>query len=85
VTLDTYGTLLRNEGLMLTPRRIVADHGLSAAVDEVLQTWIDLYHEATQRPRFQTLREIQGEILPRVLRAFAVQADATPYVDLFFR
>jgi len=47
--------------------------------------WIDLYSEATQLPPFRTLREIQGQILPRVLRQFDVGADAAPYVDLFFR
>jgi 2-haloacid dehalogenase len=85
VTFDAYGTLLRNEDLMLIPRRIVADHGLSVSVDEVLRTWIDLYFEATQQRPFRTLREIQGQILPRVLRQFAVPADAAPYVDLFFQ
>jgi len=85
VTFDAYGTLLRNEDLMLIPRRIVADHGLSVSVDEVLRTWIDLYFEATQQLPFRTLREIQGQILPRVLRQFAAPADAAPYVDLFFQ
>ena len=85
VTFDAYGTLLRNEDLMLIPRRIVADHGLSVSVDEVLRTWMDLYFEATQQRPFRTLREIQGHILPRVLRQFAVPADAAPYVDLFFQ
>ena len=85
VTFDAYGTLLRNEDLMLIPRRIVADHGLSVSIDDVLRTWIDLYFEATQQLPFRTLREIQGQILPRVLRQFAVPADAAPYVDLFFQ
>jgi len=85
VTFDAYGTLLRNEDLMLIPRRIVADHGLAVSIDEVLRTWIDLYFEATQQRPFRTLREIQGQILPRVLRQFAVPADAAPYVDLFFQ
>jgi len=85
VTFDAYGTLLRNEDLMLIPRRIVADHGLSVSVDEVLRTWMDLYFEATQQRPFRTLREIQGQILPRVLRQFAVPGDAAPYVDLFFQ
>jgi 2-haloalkanoic acid dehalogenase type II len=85
VTFDAYGTLLRNEDLMLIPRRIVADHGLSVSTDDVLRTWLDLYFEATQQLPFRTLREIQGQILPRVLREFAVLADAAPYVDLFFQ
>lgn len=85
VTFDGYGTLLRNEDLMLIPRRIVADHGLTVAVDAVLRAWIDLYHEATQHPPFRTLREIQGQILPRVLLQFDAPADATPYVELFFQ
>ena len=85
VTFDAYGTLLRDDDLMLIPRRIVADHGLSVSVDDVLRTWINLYFAATQQQPFRTLREIQGQILPRVLRQFAVPADATPYVDLFFQ
>ena len=84
VTFDAYGTLLRNEDLRLIPRRIVADHGLSVTGDDLLRTWIDLYFEATQRAPFQTLREIQGQVLRRVLRQFDVGADAAPYVDLFF-
>ena len=85
VTFDAYGTLLRDDDLMLIPRRIVADHGLSASVDDVLRGWIDLYFAATQQRPFRTLREIQGQILPRVLQQFAVPADAAPYVDLFFQ
>jgi len=85
VTFDAYGTLLRNEDLMLIPRRIVADHGLSVSIDDVLRTWIDLYFEATQQLPFRTLREIEEQILPRVLREFAVTTDAAPYVDLFFQ
>ena len=85
VIFDAYGTLLRNEDLMLIPRRIVADHGLSVRIDDVWRVWIDLYSEATQLPPFRTLREIQGEILPRVLRRFDVGADAAQYVDLFFQ
>ena len=85
VTFDAYGTLLRNEDLMLIPRRIVADHGLSVGVDDVLRTWIDLYFAATQQRPFRTLREIEEQILPRVLREFAVTTDAAPYVDLFFQ
>ncbi|HEY7654725.1 MAG TPA: HAD-IA family hydrolase [Methylomirabilota bacterium] len=84
VLFDAYGTLLRNEDMMLIPRRIVADHGLSVGIDDVWRAWGDLYFEATQLPPFRTLREIQGQILPRVLRRFDVAGDATPYVDLFF-
>jgi 2-haloalkanoic acid dehalogenase type II len=84
VTFDAYGTLLRNEELMLIPRRIVANHVLTASVDEVLRAWMDHYFEETQRLPFRTLREIQAEILPRVLRDLGVDADATPYLDLFF-
>jgi 2-haloalkanoic acid dehalogenase type II len=84
VTLDAYGTLLQDEDLTLIPRRIVADHRLSVNDDEVLRVWIDLYHEATQRPPFRTLRTIQVEILDRVLRQFGAKADATPYVDQYF-
>jgi len=84
VTLDAYGTLLRNEDLMLIPRRIVADHRLSVGVEEVWRLWVDLYFEATQRSPFRTLRDIEDDILRRVLRAVGVDADPTPYVDLFF-
>ncbi|HXH13805.1 MAG TPA: HAD family hydrolase [Alphaproteobacteria bacterium] len=85
VTFDAYGTLLRNENLMLIPRRIVEDHGLSVPIDDVWRLWVDLYFEATQRPPFRTLRAIQEQILLRVLRQFDIGADAVPYVDLFFR
>ena len=85
VTFDAYGTLLRNEDLTAIPRRIVADHGLAVSTDDVLRTWVDLYHEATQLVPFQTLREIEGHILPRVLRQLGIDADAAPYVDLFFQ
>ena len=84
VTFDAYGTLLRNEDLMRIPRQIVADHGLSVGSDDVFRIWIDLYFEATQRSPFRTLREIQGQVLRRVLRQFDVGADEAPYVDLFF-
>ncbi|PWU25266.1 MAG: hypothetical protein C5B48_02180 [Candidatus Rokuibacteriota bacterium] len=84
MTFDAYGTLFRNEDLLLVPQRIVADHGLSARIDEVWRTWSDLYFEATQLTPFRTLREIEEQILPRVLRQFDVVADAAPYVDLFF-
>ncbi len=84
VLLDAYGTLLRNEDMMQVPRRIVTDHGLSVPIDDVLRAWSDLYSE-TQLPPFRTLREIQEEILLRVLRRFGVGGDAAPYVDLFFR
>ena len=36
VTFDAYGTLLRNEDLMLIPRRLVADHRLPVEALEVL-------------------------------------------------
>ena len=85
VTFDAYGTLLRNEDLMLIPRRIVADHGLSVGMDDVLRRWMDLYFEATQQLPFRTLREIEEQILPRVLREYAATTDAAPYVDLFFQ
>jgi 2-haloalkanoic acid dehalogenase type II len=85
LTFDAYGTLVRNEDMTLIPRRIVADHGLSVDADEVLRAWIDFYYEGTQVSPFRTLREIQGDVFSRVLRRFEVDADATPYVDLFFR
>jgi 2-haloalkanoic acid dehalogenase type II len=85
VLFDAYGTLLRNEDMMLIPRRIVADHGLTVAVDEVWRAWSDLYFEAAQISPFRNLREIQREILQRLLRRYAVTSDATAYVDLFFQ
>ena len=85
MTFDAYGTLFRNEGLMLIPQRIVADHTLSVRADDLLRQWITLYTEATQRTPFRTLREIQATILARLLRHLDVHADALPYVDLFFQ
>jgi 2-haloalkanoic acid dehalogenase type II len=85
VTFDAYGTLVRNEDLRLIPRQIVADHRLSARVEDVFRGWIDLYSDATQRSPFRTLREIEGDILRRLLRQLGVEGDETPYVDLFFQ
>jgi len=85
VIFDAYGTLLRNDDLALIPRRIVADHGLSARVEDVWRAWSELYYEATQVTPFRTLREIEAHILPRVLSQFDVGADAAPYVELFFQ
>ena len=84
VTLDAYGTLLRNEDLAAIPRQIVADHGLSARIEDVHRVWVDLYHEATQATPFRTLRKLEEEVIAGVLRRFEVKADAGPYVDLFF-
>jgi 2-haloalkanoic acid dehalogenase type II len=84
VLFDAYGTLVRDDGLMLVPGRIVADHGLSASVDEVFGAWIDGYWDATQRAPFRTLRQIQRDIFASLLRGFDVGADPEPYVDLFF-
>jgi len=77
--------LLRNDDLALIPRQIVADHGLSAPVDDVWRAWSELYFEATQIVPFRTLREIETHNLTRVLRQFAVGADAAKYVELFFQ
>ena len=85
VTFDAYGTLVRNEDLRLIPRQIVADHRLSARVEDVFRGWIDLYSDATQRSPFRTLREIEGDILRRLLRQLGVEGNETPYVDLFFQ
>jgi 2-haloalkanoic acid dehalogenase type II len=85
VTFDAYGTLLRGENMVLVPRQIVADHGLSVSVDEVQRCWIDRYYEATQAPSFRTLRDLQAEALGHVLRRFDVSADVAPYVELFFQ
>lgn len=84
VLFDAYGTLVRDDGLMLIPGRIIADHGLSAPIDDVLRVWIDGYWAATQRLPFRTLREIQREILEATLRRFDAGADPTAYVELFF-
>src|SRR5205814_1450082 len=56
----------------------------SARAEDVFDAWIDRYSEATQRPPFRTLREIQPEILGQVLHSLGVDADAAPYVELFF-
>jgi 2-haloalkanoic acid dehalogenase type II len=85
VIFDAYGTLVRNDDLRLIPRQIVADHRVSAPVDDVLQRWIDLYCEATQQAQFRTLREIERDILRSLLRELGVDADESPYVDLFFQ
>jgi 2-haloacid dehalogenase len=85
VTFDAYGTLVRNEDLLLVPRRIVADHGLSVAADDVWREWSELYHQHTTLPPFRTLRELEGEILTSVLRQLGVGGDPAPYVDLFFQ
>lgn len=85
ITLDAYGTLLRDENLMLIPQRIVADHKLSVSIDDVWRMWMTLYFEATQLTPFRTLRAIQDTILSRMLRSFGVRAAAVPYVDLFFQ
>src|SRR5262249_49843485 len=85
VMLDAYGTLLRNEDLKLVPRRIVQDHGLAMAVEDVWRMWADLYHEATQSTPFKSLREIEHEILARVARLIGIEADMAPYVELFFQ
>jgi 2-haloalkanoic acid dehalogenase type II len=85
VLFDAYGTLLRNESILQIPQRIVADHGLSVAVAAVWRDWIDRYVAAVQSSPFRTLRQIHGAILPRVLQAFDVAADAGPYVELFMQ
>jgi 2-haloalkanoic acid dehalogenase type II len=85
VIFDAYGTLLRNDDLALIPKQIVADHGLSAPVDDVWRAWSELYFEATQIVPYRTLREIETHNLTRVLRQFAVGADAAKYVELFFQ
>ena len=82
VTFDAYGTLLRNEALMLIPQRIVCDHALAARAENVLRVWLDRYAEATQRPPFRTLRAIQADVLREVLQHFDVDADASPYVSI---
>jgi 2-haloacid dehalogenase len=85
ITFDAYGTLLRNEQLMLIPQRIVEDHKLSVSAHDVWRRWMALYFEATQQPQFRTLRVIQETILSRVLQSLDVRATAGPYVDLFFQ
>jgi 2-haloacid dehalogenase len=85
VIFDAYGTLLRDDDLAKIPRQIVADHRLSVPVLDVWRAWTELYFEATQVVPFRTLREIESQILPRLLSRFEVGADAAPYVDLFFQ
>jgi 2-haloalkanoic acid dehalogenase type II len=85
VLFDAYGTLIRNEDLLLVPRQIVADHGLSVRIEDILRTWSELYHETTQLEPFRTLREIEELNLSRLLRQLEIGADAAPYVELFFK
>ncbi len=85
VLFDAYGTLLRNDDLVLVPRQIVADHGLSIPIEEVLRAWSELYHQTTQLEPFRTLREIEELNLSRLLRRLEIGVDATPYVELFFK
>lgn len=84
VSLDVYGTLLRNEDLVLIPRRMVADHGLAAGAEDLLRRWLGLYHEAIRRPPFRSLRAIHGDILGRLLREAGAAASPAPYVEMFF-
>ena len=84
VTFDAYGTLIENRGLVTVAARMVADHHLPCSADDLCTLWVDGYYEATQRPPFRTLREIHGQILPRVLQRFDVTCDVGRYVDLFF-
>jgi len=84
VTFDAYGTLVRNDDLILIPKRIVADHGLRVSVEDVYRLWSDLYYAATQRSPFRTLRDIEHEVCGQLLQTFDVTADPAPYVDLFF-
>lgn len=86
VTFDAYGTLFRNDDLVLIAQRIVDDHRLRMPVEDVYQRWTDLYYEATQLPPFRTLREMNMALFLRLLRELDVEDDATPaaYVDLFF-
>src|SRR5712691_3740601 len=76
ITFDAYGTLLRNETLMLIPQRIVEDHKLSVSIHDVWHRWMALYFEATQVPHFRTLRVIQETILSGVLQSLDVRAAA---------
>ena len=85
VTFDAYGTLVRDDDLGQIPRRIVADHGLAMAPDDVWRAWTDLYYEATQASPFRTLRAMEAQILTRLLDQLGVSADPAPYVDLFFQ
>jgi 2-haloalkanoic acid dehalogenase type II len=85
VIFDAYGTLVRNDALRLIPQRIVADHGLSTSVDDVLRRWVELYFEATQRAPFRALRHLERSAIEALLCELGVESDPTPYVDLFFR
>src|SRR5438874_6956726 len=84
ITFDAYGTLIRNESLRLIAQRMVADHRLPVPVDDVFEAWIDAYFAATQQTPFRRLREIQHTVLSHVLHRLGVDADAAPYVELFF-
>ena len=52
--------------------------------NDVFEAWIDGYFAATQQTPFRRLREIQHTVLSHVLHRLGVDADAAPYVELFF-
>lgn len=82
VMFDAYGTLLRNEDMMLIPRRIWPIMGCRwASTTSGGRGAIS----TSRRRSCRTLREIQEQILLSVLRQFGGGGDAAPYVDLFFQ
>lgn len=84
VTFDAYGTLVRNEDLRTIHQRIIADHSLSLPVDDLWHAWADLYYEATQQAPFRNLRAIEADIFSRLFRELSLDADVTPYVEMYF-
>ena len=52
--------------------------------NDVFEAWIDGYFAATHQTPFRRLREIQHTVLSHVLHRLGVDADAAPYVELFF-
>ena len=62
MTFDAYGTLVRNEDLLLVPRRIVADHGLAVAADDVWREWSELYHQRSKLPPWADVERPRPEV-----------------------
>ena len=62
LTLDAYGTLLRNEALKLIHARIASDHGIAAPAEEVSRICTELYYAAARATPFRTLRHLEHDV-----------------------
>ena len=84
VTLDAYGTLVRNEDLRSIPRRIVADHQLAVDPDDVLRHWVDPLPRGRPGLSVPDAAADPGR-QPRARAAAARhRRRPAPYVDLYF-